>query len=448
MGFHVSPAGAAVYSLNLPCLEEDFRDLVNRATDGDTIYLPSCTITLTGAEGDDANVSGDLDITHNIMLKGAGYQETIIQIAGNSDRVIDILVDPRSSIVGGPTDFEIDPLSGNNGQVTIIGVTIQNGYVHQPQEHGAGIRVRHGSTLALGFSVVQKNTLSVENNGGGIYTAGDLVMENSLIRNNKPDYPYFVRNNESLRDGEDGWVGISGGGVYVDRGGTAEITASAIIQNEARSLGGGLAANHGSRVSMDRTTVGENFVGFVDYDELSDDEHYGYGGGVYVGGLATLDLKNVTIADNTAEVEGGGAYVNGSVLALRNSLLQVNHVCHEYGFEFRSHCVTRRENCHGSITSGGNNISDDASCSGLLPAMYDRSSTNADLQGLVNLGHLTYYYPLNEFSPAIDSVELGGCDFLSDQIGQDSVSIYPSRASICDIGAIEYQGEITQCLMR
>ena len=60
------------------------RRLITDAADGDTIIVPAGVITLTGAAGDDANASGDLDITKNVIIEGAGPDLTIIdEVAGD-----------------------------------------------------------------------------------------------------------------------------------------------------------------------------------------------------------------------------------------------------------------------------------------------------------------------------------------------------------------------------
>src|SRR5258708_6892186 len=66
------------------------RTLISAAAAGDTIVIPPATIVLTGAAGDDANASGDLDIKQSVTIVGSGPTLTVIDAQG-VDRVIDVL---------------------------------------------------------------------------------------------------------------------------------------------------------------------------------------------------------------------------------------------------------------------------------------------------------------------------------------------------------------------
>ena len=79
-----------------------------KAYGADVITLPAGTYTLTGAAGEDANASGDLDITSDMTIDGAGAKTTIIQGGTASpispslcvdcvDRVLHITNSPRWS---------------------------------------------------------------------------------------------------------------------------------------------------------------------------------------------------------------------------------------------------------------------------------------------------------------------------------------------------------------
>jgi len=119
----------------------------------DVVVVPAGTYTLTlvGAD-EDAAATGDLDVTADLEIDGAGAATTVID--GNStDRVLDI-----------------DP-AGAGLTVLVSGVTLQHG--SSLQEGGA---VRSRATLTLADSIVQANltsgTLAVR--GGGIASDGSL----------------------------------------------------------------------------------------------------------------------------------------------------------------------------------------------------------------------------------------------------------------------------------
>lgn len=102
----------------------------NALAGSDTIYLTSGTFTLSrDSFDDDTSRFGDLDISGDLTIIGAGADNTIID-ANDIDRVFDIL-------------------AGAN--VKISGVTIRNGTA----QNGAGIR--NFGTLVLEDSVVEDN---------------------------------------------------------------------------------------------------------------------------------------------------------------------------------------------------------------------------------------------------------------------------------------------------
>jgi hypothetical protein len=108
------------------------RTLINAASPGDTIEIPTGTITLAGFADEDANTGGDLDIGLDLTIAGAGPANTVIDGA-NNDRVFDVF---------------------SPATVTISGLTVQNGQI--------------GPTL----------------DGGGIRNTGNLTLTNIIVSNN------------------------------------------------------------------------------------------------------------------------------------------------------------------------------------------------------------------------------------------------------------------------
>ncbi|NLU77649.1 right-handed parallel beta-helix repeat-containing protein [Micromonospora sp. HNM0581] len=90
--------------------------------------------------------------------------------------------------------------------------------------------------------------------------------------------------------------GVDGGGILVQRGGTADLEQTRIVQNQAARNGGGVA-NYGT-TTIRHSTVEKNSAG-------------GFGGGVFSTG--TLRVEESTIVYNNSEL-GGGGIANGSAI--------------------------------------------------------------------------------------------------------------------------------------
>ncbi|MDH5757571.1 MAG: CSLREA domain-containing protein [Nitrospinota bacterium] len=128
----------------------------------DSIVLPAGRYVLTGANGDDANLSGDLDIFQPVTIVGAGAASTVIDGNGavTNDRVIHIINDVRVSM------YSIKITGGN-----IAG--------KWPTGNGGGIFSR--GDVSLYNSTIANNTGT---DGGGIYSVGYVYLYRSALLNN------------------------------------------------------------------------------------------------------------------------------------------------------------------------------------------------------------------------------------------------------------------------
>jgi len=184
--------------------------------------LNGTPITLSGAAGDDVNLSGDLDILDggDLTIQGNGLSNTIID-GGGIDRIF------HNCHAGGCTStVTIANMSVRNGSVTgspgggIFNkgtLTVQNCNIGLPSngnsaDYGGGIYHTTGSLTLDGATVRFNNagtgagiyngygaTLIVQNNskiwdntatgdGGGIFnSAGSVTIDGSLIQGNKAD---------------------------------------------------------------------------------------------------------------------------------------------------------------------------------------------------------------------------------------------------------------------
>jgi CSLREA domain-containing protein len=314
-----------------------------------TINLPAGTYALTipllpkpeSIGFDDEADKGDLNITANVALIGAGADATFID-GGGLDRVIRV--------------------SGNVG-VRISGVTIRNGKTYTRSitsdegvglggAGGGGISIECGSTLRLTDSVVRDNRAL---GGGGISACGPLTLVNTQ-----------VSGNVSLADRSNSF---DGGGI--SSSGAVTLTNSTISDNTAARQGGGIF------VSGDLTLANSTVSGNV----------AGTGGGGLANDGGTMTLVNVTVANNRASA-GSGIRANGGQLVFMTNTIVANVI------------AGGRDNCSGVIRSRGYNLSSDASCGLTQPT--DHPNTDPGLGPLADNGGPTATHALLAGSPAID----------------------------------------------
>jgi hypothetical protein len=216
--------------------------VANLTPEADEINVPAGYYRLR-LEGslEDGGGTGDLDITDDLRIVGAGAGVTVVD-AGGIDRVFHVLA----------------------GSVEMSGLTITGGMF------GEGGGINNQGNLTLAESIVSGNTSGA---GGGIYNTGDLEFLGGRISGNHAP-------------GEFGF----GGGIYNFRG-TVLLAGSTVSGNDARS-GGGLV-NLG-RMEIVDSTIRDN-----------EGRQFGLGGGIHNGEGARLFLTDSTVADNRAFDGGG-----------------------------------------------------------------------------------------------------------------------------------------------
>ena len=293
----------------------------------DTIVLSSGTYKLTRND--------DLDIMSNLIIKGAGMYDTVIN--GNAGARV-LYIHSRNTVT-------IDSLKITNGKANNGGgiynrgtLTVQNSIIggyNTAAYKGGGI-YNYKGTLTVQNSIIGDNTASTY--GGGIYNNdGSVTVQNSTIDSNKTN----------------NW---SGGGIYQDHG-TLTVQNSTISGNTATYNGGGLF-NYRGTVTVQNSTISGNTA----------DHHGGYGGGIYV--LGTLTVQNSTISGNTAEDDkGGGIFISDGTLTLKNSIIanSTGSDCHNYS---------------STVTDNGHNLVEDGSCINV--------GSNGSVKGDPKLGSLRH----------------------------------------------------------
>lgn len=318
----------------------------NALAGADTIIVPAGTYTLTLAgAGENLAATGDLDISDNIAIRGAGADSTIIQ-AGTLG-------------VGGPPNG-IDRVFDISGPVTvnITGITVRNGMVIDNsggvEGNGGGI-LNNGGTLTITDSTISGNTAI--DSGGAVYDSGGaLSITNSTISGNTSQ---------------------QGSGIF-SNGGTIMLLKSTLSNNLADGDGGGIYMNNPGtdpHLTITNSTLsGNSAIG-------------GVGGGVLCGG--TILVTNSTIAGNMSSGTGGGIFNVGG-MTLFNTIV----------------ADSTGSNCSGTIINGGNNIDSGSTC-GWGTNMGSMSDTSPLLGKLADNGGQTQTMALLTGSPAIDGVTYG-----------------------------------------
>jgi hypothetical protein len=408
----------------------------------DTITLGAGTYQLSIAGFDDTAMMGDLDVTGDLRIVGAGAATTIVD-GGAIDRVFHVR-DPNAA----------DTLTA---ALTLEGLAVRNGSVLN--QLGGGIYVAAAEAVP--------GVAWAKAEGGGSLTLLRVeVRGNSAVHN--------------MVNPEGQPVGGSGGGVAAE--GALTVTESLIEANSATANGGGIYVS--TAWTMLRSTVRGNtaeggggifdtgsHVSTIEASTISGNTAVG-GGGINLRNNVTLVLRNGTVDGNTATDVGAGINSNG-IVNLVNSTITGNNSGSDAPnggaglnsfangtFRFWNSMVAdnrlgaevplvRNCGCTGTVCTGGvqfltiaTSLEDGDSC-GFNPAAGDLVNTDPGILPLRLYGGATETRALAPFSEAIDAGTAGsgpnGCP-PTDQRGvvrpQDGLGVGPPLR--CDIGAVEY----------
>jgi len=237
------------------------------ATGETEIHVPAGTYLLS---------NGELEITGNLTLNGAGAAATVIDgnqrdrvfdIRGGTIRISDVTIQHGTSMNSG--------LGGgiyNRGTLTLTNSTLSGNSAIS----GGGIG--NSGYLRLTNCTLSGNSATV---GGGISNSGALTVTNSTLNGNSATYGGGISNEERTATLTNctlsGNSATYGGGIINDFGGTATLTSCTVSGNRAENDGGGIY-NRGGTLTLTNTIVansqsGGNCAGHVTSTgyNLSDD---------------------------------------------------------------------------------------------------------------------------------------------------------------------------------
>lgn len=306
----------------------------NAAAGVDTIMVPAGTYTLTianaTANGENANATGDLDITDGVSIVGAvdinGVPTTIVQAGPSAGTGIDKV-------------FSVNPLFTTAFDTSFSNMEIRFGKNQASfgtNGFGGGFdwEASHTGTMTVTNCNIHDNTIA-DGSGGGITATntgggtGQFTISNSTVSSNVAARPagntargggiffgaatrftitntHIENNNAITSNGE-------GGGIFVFNPGTTPISVihgGTFTGNTAIIRGGGIRTTAG--ITIDQGTVISNnaVTGTPTGDGAGLWSNLGTSAGFPSG--ETTTLSKVTITGNTAAGHGGGVMVDNS----------------------------------------------------------------------------------------------------------------------------------------
>ena len=202
--------------------------------------------------------------------------------------------------------------------------------------------------------------------------------------------------------------GYSGGGVSNE--GTLTITHSTIANNDADTYGGGIENASGILHLVNTTISGNTAAG----DSVS---HGGGGLDLYGDGTVTIDYSTIVNNDAPNVTDRDGIWLEYGSLSIRNSIVSGNS---------STNCTIESGS---TFTPSGENIADDASCTG-----FSQLNTDPKLDTLKDNNGPGPTHALLAGSPALDAISVP-CGVATDERG-----VSRPQGVGCDIGAFELAG--------
>ncbi|KAA0139974.1 hypothetical protein FYZ48_08595 [Gimesia chilikensis] len=288
----------------------------NSRAGADTILLGTGVYTLSlFGQGEGNAYWGDLDITDDLTIIGAGSGKTVID-ADYLDRIFEIF-------------------AGVN--VSIRGVTLVNGDVTRVEDGGA---ILNFGNLTL-EDVEIKNSLA--NRGGALFNSGTVIMTDSFfhnntaiadggaIFNNDPGVLSIALSEISYNDAE------NGGGIYNSTGGTLEVTDTTIDSNTATVAGGGVFVSDQAAVGNGEGGNVTNVVPAVSNEYVAGDTDTDYDYPVYNSGYDIDVLPKYDYGDSEIAVLSEAPPFPVSDTFNLSSLPGANHTIY---LDFNGHTTT------------------------------------------------------------------------------------------------------------
>lgn len=306
--------------------------------------------------------SGEIFLARNITIDGSGVPDLVLSgnnrsrifQVGNSQTPVQATFKGLTLANGNGQGAQVPGMGGaingsNYARIKLVDTVLKNNKAGR----GGALQVGTGAQVTILNSVFDGNDGTLTNNGksggaistnsaGGSGGPGFMVIENSRFTNNRGfnggavyniSLPVTVKNSVFLNNtaiGEGGGAlfsdGAGPGGPGTTTGGTIRIEGSSFEGNQAKGGGGALYIySYGTdKLVVEDSTLLKNTV-------TNSSKNLARGGGLEVNG-GTVTLRNVGVANNVAEKQGGGLWVQtGKAVNVVNSTFTSNRVINDAG---------------------------------------------------------------------------------------------------------------------
>ena len=280
------------------------------------------------------------------VLADASQGERVITLSGNITPALN-------------TDAALEV----NGTVVLNlnGKTIDRGLTEAIVK-GQVIRVNNGANLTIngpgiikgGYNKAENDTEHGDNNdGGGIYNKGTLVLNNVDVTHNNC---VKMTENSTARTAR-------GGGIYIGSGSSFTMTGGSISSNIGKGGGGGIHCDNATVFEMDNVTIDWNYC-----------ESKGAGVRVNTSNNHTAYLRGCEVTANfltsNSESKGGGVYLGGGDLYMENCIINGNSSNRQGAGFFSMNGTTTAKDCE--IYWNGTNYENDDNLGGGI-CLYDNA---------------------------------------------------------------------------
>jgi hypothetical protein len=312
-----------------------------------------------------------------------------------------------------------------------------------------------------------------QSTGGGIFAAGPLVIEDSIVTGNRAGpsggfsglagglfgQAVTIRNSTISDNAAVAGSTFGGLGGAMASSGPIEIIDSTISGNHAEGGTGIFSGGAGAIFTNDDVTITRSTINGNIAEASSDTNAGGNGGGISTNGAVTL--VNSTVTGNEAQGTNsnlGGVGSNDLTLVystiVGNSAASSANVAGSARSVFGTVVALPLgggDNCGpGTVTSNGWNFSDDASCAFTNAAQGDQENAgDPGLGALADNGGPTRTMLPQTGSPLVDAIPLVNCQ--SDGasgVATDQRGVTRPQVNGCDIGAVEVTAPVRELVVR